>query len=119
MDACWEAIRSVSLHLGFSTIEARLGGRFFQDAGTPGGAPRWQLRVPLGETGYVQLGRSLTGLEPAEFAPFVEMLHARLLPRLVMVGGLELLPKETTAGSLLALSRQVESSQPVREQVAP
>jgi hypothetical protein len=90
--------------MGFSSIEAMLCGRPFHDALESVSNLRWQLRVPLGDRGFVQVGRSLEGPEPAELAPFVEMLHTRLLPRLVLVSAVDLSAEHATA-QLLHLVR--------------
>ena len=87
VDACWEAVRDASRQLGFSQIEANFDGHLFRDDQTitpPNSC--WQLRVPLAETSYVQVGRSVhAGPEPAALLPFVDLLRRRLRPRLLSI----------------------------------
>jgi UDP-GlcNAc:undecaprenyl-phosphate/decaprenyl-phosphate GlcNAc-1-phosphate transferase len=113
VDDCWEAVRDASRQLGFSQIEARMDNRLFADRSTrPEANSCWELRVPLGETSYVQVGRQFNGPEPAELTPFVEMLRCRLLPRLVKVSSSLPIPEASTVG-LLHLAEHIGPSVPL------
>jgi hypothetical protein len=110
VDACWEAVRDAARQLGFSQIEAHMDGRAFHDE--PAGhadAFSWQLRVPLGEASYVQVGRRLAvGPEPASLAPFVDLVRRTLLPRLVAVGALDRASRPTDAAALARLAQHIQ-----------
>jgi len=128
LDGCWEAVRDASRQHGFSHIEAHLGGRHFSDE-SAASAPNscWQLRVPLDEGSYVEVGRNLlSGPEPASMVPFVEMLRTTLLPRLInlrdrerAVRALELDTRVSHAVGLIPLAESLDrENEPQRDRVA-
>jgi UDP-GlcNAc:undecaprenyl-phosphate GlcNAc-1-phosphate transferase len=82
VDECWKQVEDVVLQLGFTGIQARLGGRSY-DIIRGETQACWQIRVPLPDRDYVNLWRGFGVPEqPGVVHQLVEMLHNRLAARL-------------------------------------
>ena len=53
IEECWTQIRSGSQSFGFHQVRLNIGGRLFEQACSNTSKPRWQLRIPLANSQYV------------------------------------------------------------------
>jgi UDP-GlcNAc:undecaprenyl-phosphate/decaprenyl-phosphate GlcNAc-1-phosphate transferase len=84
---CWKVICETSRKLGFTRAQFRLSGRMFEEAFVQtGGVPVWQIDIPLGGAGRLQLTRSFGQPQSTTvLAMYVEELHKQLSAKGLMV----------------------------------
>jgi len=106
VEECWAYIRSGSRDFGFHEVRMSFSGKLFEDvhAAATMAAPRWQLRIPLPESQYVNFYRGFDkemdplvisafveavqrGLEARAGAPEVEVIRMPAAPELVYATG--------------------------------
>jgi UDP-GlcNAc:undecaprenyl-phosphate GlcNAc-1-phosphate transferase len=81
-DECWDQIRESSRSFGFHEVRMSLGGRVFEDASSGQTKPRWQLRIPLSESQYVNFSRDFdSDMNPLVLSAFVEAVQRGLASR--------------------------------------
>jgi UDP-GlcNAc:undecaprenyl-phosphate/decaprenyl-phosphate GlcNAc-1-phosphate transferase len=84
VDDCWNHIRNGSRDFGFHEVKMNFSGRHFEDSHTaPGSAkPRWQLRIPLRDSQYVNFYRGFDSqMDPLVISAFVETVQRGLEAR--------------------------------------
>ena len=82
-EECWKVIRESSEIFDFTRLEASLLKEEFETERCGVEAPSWQLRIPLGESGYINVWcefgrRHKSGI----LVPWVEALRAHVPPKL-------------------------------------
>jgi UDP-GlcNAc:undecaprenyl-phosphate GlcNAc-1-phosphate transferase len=84
VEECWRALCEGSSRFGFHCVRMEFANQFFEGPGAQGsGAKRWDLRIPLSATGYIEFSRELKSASLSTIVgPFVDVIHANLLPRL-------------------------------------
>jgi len=109
-EECWSIIRESSGMFEFIRVQAKLLDEEFHSGATGADTPSWQLRVPLGETGYINLwlpfGRAH---KSGNLIPWVESLRAHVPARLVEIGGARR-TVPTNVASLVHLAQGVANS---------
>lgn len=81
---CWEHIRTGSRDFGFHDVRMSLSGRVFEECHTETTAakPRWQLRIPLPNSQYVNFYRGFdSDMDPLVISAFVEAVQRGLQAR--------------------------------------
>jgi UDP-GlcNAc:undecaprenyl-phosphate GlcNAc-1-phosphate transferase len=82
MEECWTQIRSGSRDFGFQEVRMSLAGRLFEDACSGPAKPRWQLRIPLPNSQYVNFYRDFdSDMNPLVLSAFVEAVQRGLEAR--------------------------------------
>jgi UDP-GlcNAc:undecaprenyl-phosphate/decaprenyl-phosphate GlcNAc-1-phosphate transferase len=83
VDECWTHIREGSHGFGFHEVRMSLGGRVFEDASSSGPVKaRWQLRIPLSDSQYVNFARDFdSDMNPMVLSAFVEAVQRGLESR--------------------------------------
>jgi UDP-GlcNAc:undecaprenyl-phosphate GlcNAc-1-phosphate transferase len=103
---CWTKIRTGGREFGFQEIRMRMDGKIFEDLGSPSSKskPRWQLRIPLPESQWVNFSREFDaemnalvlsafvnavqrGLEDRVAARAAEIIHMPAAPELYCAAG--------------------------------
>jgi hypothetical protein len=82
VDECWSLIRAGGQGFGFHEVRMSLSGQVFEEV--PGGPskPRWQLRIPLPDSQYVNFGRDFdSAVNPMVLSAFVEAVQRGLEAR--------------------------------------
>jgi UDP-GlcNAc:undecaprenyl-phosphate/decaprenyl-phosphate GlcNAc-1-phosphate transferase len=81
-EECWAQIRSGSQGFGFHEVRMCLCGRVFEEAGVDAVKPRWQLRIPLPNSQYVNFSRDFdSDMNPLVLSAFVEAVQRGLEAR--------------------------------------
>ncbi len=84
VEECWQAISRACGKFGFHCTRMEFFGQSFE--GEPFHVPaakRWELRIPLSATGYIEFTRELQCLNITTIVgPFVDLVHTNLLSRL-------------------------------------
>ena len=76
MEDCWAAIRAGSQIFGFHEVRMSLCGRLFEDACSGPAKPRWQLRIPLPDSQWVNFYREFdSDLNALVISAFVESVQ--------------------------------------------
>src|SRR5580693_6103294 len=57
VEDCWDQIRSGGQGFGFQEVRMSLCGRVFEETSLDSAKPRWQLRIPLPNSQYVNFSR--------------------------------------------------------------
>jgi hypothetical protein len=82
MENCWAAIRAGSQSFGFHEVRMSLCGRLFEDAGSGPAKPRWQLRIPLPDSQWVNFYRDFDSqMNPMVLSAFVGAVQRGLEAR--------------------------------------
>jgi len=84
VEDCWEHIRTGSRDFGFHDVRMNFSGRVFEEChiGTTNVKPRWQLRIPLPNSQYVNFYREFdSDLDPLVIGAFVESVQRGLQAR--------------------------------------
>jgi UDP-GlcNAc:undecaprenyl-phosphate GlcNAc-1-phosphate transferase len=84
MEDCWAQIRKGSQDFGFQGVRMSLNGSVFEEACTDGQAKaRWQLRIPLPNSQYVNFSRDFdSDMNPLVLSAFVEAVQRGLEARI-------------------------------------
>jgi len=82
VEECWAQIRTGSQGFGFHEVRMSLGGRVFEEASSGSTKPRWQLRIPLQNSQYVNFSRDFdSDMNPLVLSAFVEAVQRGLEAR--------------------------------------
>jgi UDP-GlcNAc:undecaprenyl-phosphate/decaprenyl-phosphate GlcNAc-1-phosphate transferase len=82
VDECWDHVRTGSQAFGFHEVRMSLGGRVFEEACSGPAKARWQLRIPLSDSQYVNFGRDFdSDMNPLVLSAFVEAVQRGLETR--------------------------------------
>ena len=82
MEDCWAAIRAGSQIFGFHEVRMSLCGRLFEDACSGPAKPRWQLRIPLPDSQWVNFYRDFDSqMNPLVLSAFVGAVQRGLEAR--------------------------------------
>jgi UDP-GlcNAc:undecaprenyl-phosphate GlcNAc-1-phosphate transferase len=84
VEQCWDHIRAGSRDFGFHEVRMSFGGRQFEDLHSDASAtaPRWQLRIPLPNSQYVNFYRGFDNeMNPLVISAFVEAVQRGLEAR--------------------------------------
>ena len=115
IDECWKTLAASAKALGYSEINACLGGRRFGAAPARAtDATFWQMRLNLSKGDYVNVTQRGGAVEqPVLVVPFVDVVR-RLLPAKIA----ELSGARATSGSFENLAGAIEPDAPMRGSVA-
>jgi UDP-GlcNAc:undecaprenyl-phosphate GlcNAc-1-phosphate transferase len=82
-EECWAQVRAGSQSFGFHEVRMCLCGRVFEEASAVSPAKaRWQLRIPLPNSQYVNFGRDFdSDMNPLVLSAFVEAVQRGLEAR--------------------------------------
>jgi UDP-GlcNAc:undecaprenyl-phosphate/decaprenyl-phosphate GlcNAc-1-phosphate transferase len=82
MEECWAQICSGSQSFGFREVRMSLSGRLFENAYSGPAKPRWQLRIPLPDSQYVNFYRDFdSDMNPLVLSAFAEVVQRGLEAR--------------------------------------
>jgi UDP-GlcNAc:undecaprenyl-phosphate/decaprenyl-phosphate GlcNAc-1-phosphate transferase len=82
VDECWGQIRAGSRDFGFHEVRMSLCGKLFEDLHSDTSTPRWQLRIPLPDSQYVNFYRGFdSDMNPLVISAFVEAVQRGLEAR--------------------------------------
>jgi UDP-GlcNAc:undecaprenyl-phosphate GlcNAc-1-phosphate transferase len=82
VEDCWVLIRTASQNFGFHEVKMSLSGQAFEDVPLGPSKPRWQLRIPLPDSQYVNFGRDFDStMNPLVLSAFVEAVQRGLAAR--------------------------------------
>ena len=82
VEECWAQIRTGSQGFGFHEVRMSLGGRVFEEGCSGSTKPRWQLRIPLQNSQYVNFSRDFdSDMNPLMLSAFVEAVQRGLEAR--------------------------------------
>jgi len=84
VEECWTHVRAGSRDFGFHEVRMSLSGRLFEDlhSETSAAKPRWQLRIPLPDSQYVNFYRGFDSeMNPLVISAFVEAVQRGLEAR--------------------------------------
>jgi len=82
MDECWSQVRAGSQDFGFQEVRMNYCGRLFEDSCSGPAKPRWQLRIPLPDSQYVNFYRDFdSDMNPLVLSAFVEAVQRGLEAR--------------------------------------
>jgi UDP-GlcNAc:undecaprenyl-phosphate/decaprenyl-phosphate GlcNAc-1-phosphate transferase len=82
VDECWSAICKGSHDFGFHEVRMSLSGNLFEDTRPGSMKPRWQLRIPLPGSQYVNFYRDFdSDMNPLVLSAFVEAVQRGLEAR--------------------------------------
>jgi UDP-GlcNAc:undecaprenyl-phosphate GlcNAc-1-phosphate transferase len=82
VEECWDRIRTGSEDFGFNEVRMCLSGRVFEDSSLGPAKPRWQLRIPLPNSQYVNFSRDFDAdMNPLVLSAFVEAVQRGLEAR--------------------------------------
>ncbi len=82
MDDCWARIRAGSQSFGFHGVRMSLCGRLFEDACSGPAKLRWQLRIPLPDSQWVNFYRDFDSqMNPLVLSAFVGAVQRGLEAR--------------------------------------
>jgi UDP-GlcNAc:undecaprenyl-phosphate GlcNAc-1-phosphate transferase len=85
-EECWAQIRAGSQNFGFHEVRMSLSGRVFEESSLGPAKPRWQLRIPLPNSQYVNFSRDFNSdMNPLVLSAFVEAVQRGLDARAVAV----------------------------------
>lgn len=101
VDECWDHVRTGSQAFGFHEVRMSLGGRVFEEACSGPAKARWQLRIPLSDSQYVNFSRDFdSDMNPLVLSAFVEAVQRGLEARKTAAPAAEVIrmPAVTTTG---------------------
>jgi hypothetical protein len=79
MEECWAHIRKGRSDFGFHEVRMSLCGRIFEDICSGPAKPRWQLRIPLHDSQWVNFYRDFdSNMNPIVLIAFVEAVQRGL-----------------------------------------
>jgi UDP-GlcNAc:undecaprenyl-phosphate GlcNAc-1-phosphate transferase len=81
VDDCWNHIRSGSREFGFHEVRMSFSGRLFEELHNASATskPRWQLRIPLPDSQYVNFYRGFDSeMDPLVISAFVQAVQRGL-----------------------------------------
>jgi UDP-GlcNAc:undecaprenyl-phosphate/decaprenyl-phosphate GlcNAc-1-phosphate transferase len=82
VEECWGHIRTGSRDFGFHEVRMSLSGKLFEDLHSDASQPRWQLRIPLRDSQYVNFYRGFdTEMNPLVISAFVQAVQRGLEAR--------------------------------------
>ncbi len=82
VEECWGHIRAGSRDFGFHEVRLSLNGKLFEDLHSDASTPRWQLRIPLPDSQYVNFYRGFDSeMNPLVISAFVEAVQRGLEAR--------------------------------------
>ncbi len=84
VEECWTHVRAGSRDFGFHEVRMSLSGRLFEDlhSEATSAKPRWQLRIPLPDSQYVNFYRGFDSeMNPLVISAFVEAVQRGLEAR--------------------------------------
>ncbi len=82
IEDCWTQIRKGSSDFGFHGVRMSLEGRVFEETCIGPAKPRWQLRIPLSNSQYVNFSRDFdSSMNPLVLSAFVEAVQRGLEAR--------------------------------------
>src|SRR5579862_5932211 len=82
VEECWTHVCSGSRSFGFHEVRMSLGGRVFEEVCSGPAKARWQLRIPLSNSQYVNFGRDFdSDMNPLVLSAFVEAVQRGLEAR--------------------------------------
>lgn len=82
MEDCWAAIRAGSQSFGFHEVRMSLCGRLFEDACSGPAKPRWQLRIQLPDSQWVNFYRDFDAqMNPLVLSAFAGAVQRGLAAR--------------------------------------
>jgi UDP-GlcNAc:undecaprenyl-phosphate/decaprenyl-phosphate GlcNAc-1-phosphate transferase len=82
VEECWGHIRAGSHDFGFHEVRMSLSGKLFEDLHSDANKPRWQLRIPLPGSQYVNFYRGFDSeMNPLVISAFVEAVQRGLEAR--------------------------------------
>jgi UDP-GlcNAc:undecaprenyl-phosphate GlcNAc-1-phosphate transferase len=82
VEDCWGHIRAGSRDFGFHEVRMSLSGKLFEDVHSDATKPRWQLRIPLPDSQYVNFYRGFDSeMNPLVISAFVEAVQRGLEAR--------------------------------------
>src|SRR5580658_3420993 len=82
VEDCWDQIRSGGQGFGFQEVRMSLSGRVFEETSLDSAKPRWQLRIPLPNSQYVNFSRDFDSeVNPLVLSAFVEAVQRGLEAR--------------------------------------
>jgi UDP-GlcNAc:undecaprenyl-phosphate GlcNAc-1-phosphate transferase len=82
MEECWTQIRTGCQGFGFHEVRMSLCGRIFEESCEGPAKPRWQLRIPLPNSQYVNFSRDFDAdMNPLVLSAFVEAVQRGLEAR--------------------------------------
>jgi UDP-GlcNAc:undecaprenyl-phosphate/decaprenyl-phosphate GlcNAc-1-phosphate transferase len=84
VEDCWDHIRAGSQEFGFHDVRMSYSGRVFEDCHSDlsSAKPRWQLRIPLPNSQYVNFYRGFDSeMDPLVISAFVETVQRGLEAR--------------------------------------
>jgi UDP-GlcNAc:undecaprenyl-phosphate GlcNAc-1-phosphate transferase len=82
LDDCWDVMRTGSLSFGFPEVRMSLCGKVFEEIPMGLPKPRWQLRIPLANSQYVNFGRDFDSeMNPMVLSAFVQAVQCGLEAR--------------------------------------
>jgi hypothetical protein len=84
VDNCWDHIRAGSRDFGFHDVRMCFSGRVFEECHieTTAAKPRWQLRIPLPNSQYVNFYRGFeSDMDPLVISAFVDAVQRGLQAR--------------------------------------
>jgi UDP-GlcNAc:undecaprenyl-phosphate GlcNAc-1-phosphate transferase len=84
VEECWRAVCEGSSRFGFHCVRMEFASEYFEAPELHGsGAKRWDIRIPLSATGYIEFSRELKSAALSTIVgPFIDVIHANLLSRL-------------------------------------
>jgi UDP-GlcNAc:undecaprenyl-phosphate/decaprenyl-phosphate GlcNAc-1-phosphate transferase len=88
VEDCWDHIRGGSHEFGFLEVRLSYGGRLFEElhTDTTTAQPRWQLRIPLPDSQYVNFYRGFDSqMDPLAISAFVQAVQTGLKTRALTV----------------------------------
>jgi UDP-GlcNAc:undecaprenyl-phosphate GlcNAc-1-phosphate transferase len=82
LEECWDQVRTGSRGFGFHEVRMSLGGRVFEEASSDSAKARWQLRIPLSNSQYVNFSRDFdSDMNSLVLSAFVEAVQRGLEAR--------------------------------------
>jgi len=82
VEECWVLIREGGRSFGFHEVRMCLSGHVFEEIPLGPAKPRWQLRIPLPDSQYVNFGRDFdSNLNPLVLSALVEAVQRGLEAR--------------------------------------
>ena len=84
LEECWAQICKGSTDFGFQEVRMNLSGRVFEEPNKGPARPRWQLRIPLPNSQYVNFSRDFdSDMHPMVLSAFVEAVQRGMEARSV------------------------------------
>jgi hypothetical protein len=82
IEECWAHIRAGSRDFGFHEVRMSVNGKLFEDGHSDASKPRWQIRIPLPGSQWVNFCRGFeSDMNPLVISAFVEAVQRGLEAR--------------------------------------